>query len=158
MERTKLNPRTRVKFAGHALYPCDIALLLERLSAQFPDEMELLEMAIIDQCETIMQENKTHWERYGTHEGAEASAGAHAMKRKYTCKIDGREQSFDTPKVPLYLVAGRVGEGRYEHQGYMLLMEGAAEGGADLVVTGEALKQNVKISGAKFHTIPKATY
>jgi hypothetical protein len=80
------------------------------------------------------------------------------MKRKYTCKIDGCDQSFGTAKVPLFLVAGRVGEGRHAHQGYMLLMEGAAKGGADLVVTGEALKQTVKISGAKFHTIPKATY
>ena len=57
-------------FDGYAMYPTDINLLLERLWAEVPDEMSALDTVIMDQCKTIMRENKAHWERVGTHEAA----------------------------------------------------------------------------------------
>lgn len=61
---------TTKQFDGHAMYPTDISLLLDRLGAEFPEEMSALDTAIMDQCKTIMRENKAHWERFGIHEAA----------------------------------------------------------------------------------------
>lgn len=69
-----MNTTKTESFDGYAMYPRDISLLLERLGAEFPEEMGALDTAIMDQCKTIMRENKAHWERFGIHGGAEAPA------------------------------------------------------------------------------------
>lgn len=153
------------EFDGYGMYPNDISILLDRLGGEFPELIPELNTAIMDQCKTIMRENKAEWERSGCRSPA-ASGDPDDLSRAYTdwtakdqeeLEAVVKSIEYDTKEKPDSKGTVMAEKTRAEHQALKRPTQAAVEAAQSWVgIEGNYYKSLAKLiqSAIDQHTAP----